>query len=1280
MLNFKKLELFYIVYYFYRQVPVDDANIPKGDIQETSDDNNIINSDLDNQIIPPTENNLEEVVVDNFEMETSGSSTLIAEENYKYEEMEVSEEYPYFEQDNKSIHEVNKNLSTPELITLSSDEDEEQNMSVLKSNENNLCLNQDIYNFESLSEHREIELTHCMSISKNMNEIIEQNSTPIIVNMDSPLSDNQDDSSNSDDSQLNNDVYSNSDTNSQDLDYEYLSSNDGDKDENNANIIYLDSEDEENIHSSDISSSVKSLDDSNTSIPLSDESELEQTRYGRFKSTNQSHFESVDKEESSEENMIYSDESKNINLEDDTCDGIENLNYDQVNIQYYDENEHNLKEYDTNSIEENEDVYISENKDEEEIYSTVLESNTDIITPCKFNIAEENSLVSNNYDMVDNQQVNDISIEDKNKYENNEICNTLNNTSIQIISDNLNNSAITGIEINQLKAIDESVQESTPFLFGESFFGEQISDSKPMLLFGQVYSFENEQFVTNSQDNKSETQAVNENSCKEIFMNKETGGVEIADDIQDILELESLPESEIDENVNIHKYSKLNSLKTEFKETNNSFDDNQSAVPLDNSNSSIIVISENDDVQSSPSRSNEICSPDITMKTPDILISPENDLCKKDDVLQNENIEIEKIDSINAIETKSEEFSSNMDKDNPSPSLVFQCIDNLKTGLESSTINVTNEMQNSFNKNTITRSMCIKPISSCSTIDHSNAFDNYDQILNVQSVNNTSDVFSHQNVVPDHSRTMLHSPPNVIVDISDLRNDIHSIDSILQEVNVTNEVKEVNKSPKLATIDSSIELNDTKVEKLENISNEGIQDKLLTSVKNDHIINESFNVDLHAGNMDISNNEVSYNCVEQLPLLAVNPETLQQHTTVKSPETNNVTVELENIQQSFNIDEQVSLRKNVTKLDISNSEFNDNTESTDVKISDQAEDIHEQSIQSISTLYVNEQMDENITKISKVSRAKSIPLPETNVMITRSRARSESNIIQLDTNLNIFRPSLSNHQVDDSRQTKVLLSKKLSKSQQNLVQTNRRSGRSKSLAPPEEIVTKKKTVLALEQIPEEDTLSLNKDFKMENSVITKKSKFNFGSKSKKIKSNSLSLINVSHDDTIIQNSRRSKSVQPNPVLTYSMVKTKPKQSSSVNSLQLKDKSYIEDDNFMDALKKGLPSPVKTRKRSLSESVKNKKKQKTVKNVDKVDDLDSNESTQTFYADEPLSPIAGDNMKHMLFTPAKKRTKHTTTKLNVDAENLSTDSAHIMTRSMIESSVPSKNKIKNNKVS
>lgn len=368
-----------------------------------------------------------------------------------------------------------------------------------------------------------------------------------------------------------------------------------------------------------------------------------------------------------------------------------------------------------------------------------------------------------------------------------------------------------------------------------------------------------------------------------------------------------------------------------------------------------------------------------------------------------------------------------------------------------------------------------------------------------------------------------------------------------------------------------------------------------------------------------------------------------------------------------------SLRKNVSKANKSNSDILDDVSKKTTHKIKILTDQTEESVLKISNSYVNDQIDEHTTNqdTKKGKEQSTIPPQNLDVIKTRLRARSETKVIKPESSSsNMFRSSEIIE--DNTRQVRVSLSKKRSKSQENLVSAKRRSGRSKSLAPIEKKMNTRRTVFGLEQIPEEDTSKSDKNVLSKHATVTRKSKFNFLSNKSKLIEHENTSLNV--QDKKVKTPRRSKSVQPDTALTFSLVKTKPKRSSSVNLLISDDNNSTRIDNFMGVLKKALVSPVKIKKRSLTESAVSRKKQKYTKQVKSENSesgsIGSNENSNDFNSssDEEFSPIAGNNSQNMLFTPSRRQTKVHMADLDSENEvssNESTDSKRIMTRSVIQ---------------
>lgn len=838
------------------------------------------------------------------------------------------------------------------------------------------------------------------------------------------------------------------------------------------------------------------------------------------------------------------------------------------------------------------------------------------------------------------------------------------------------NCLVTESESSQHKV---DVNQSAQFLFGEPFFGQkEIPDDKPMLLFGQVYSFKNEQIVVDSNDKKQEIPDLVVDSCEDVFINKGIEEGDITDDIQDILELESLPESNPDENIDVHKQSRSNSLIQNSTEIFNN--DSRSSDLLDDSPLSTTVISKNIDKQLSDTETcvelqpieneaSEIHNNSNTNLDNQFLSTQPEESCNIDNNLKN-NTNNHQIDNVNIIEKKSRESSfDNVHYQNiKERSLLISQL--TKTCSKPRNIR-RNSVQNKLNTSIMTRSRRAKSVSSLSSMDHSNICNDNDQLLHVQKMNNTLDFFSQEKLsdTPISYSRSISSPHLNKIESNDLS------ESVITDLN-NEEIKHI----------QVIESEDIEFQQVEPSILDSANDQVCESKTQKSYISES--KELIETEIDKSSsentqcNEINVQIKEEAefvlqaekisleqPLMPSNSDNPIDKTSVKLETPYVVLCQLSNdvlhnIQKSTKENEQPLIKKSDELLEYSHQEKLQSTQenvgrrvSLRKKVPKLNIDIEEKDDEpnTSSKSYINKE----ITK----DKSKSISLPNSDVIPTHSRNKFET-INQPDIcTSNIFRPSGIDD--DDSYRHRVVLSKKKSKSQENLAITKRKSGRrSKSVVSMDDpISTRNTTGFGLEIIPEE-TSNPDKNVVIERSVITRKSKFNFQTnKTKEIKHDGKSF-NL-HLDTAVKTPRRAKSVQPEPVLTLSAVKKRPKRSSSVNSFILNDNSPIAKDDFMKVLEKVFTSP-KEKKRCLSEPEKNRKRQKTSKHIaePKTNMPNQNVNINTAYTITEFSPIPGDNYKHMLFTPAMKRAKIHMAPLNSEIE----ESNSIMTRSKINNSM------------
>ncbi|VVC44631.1 Hypothetical protein CINCED_3A002568 [Cinara cedri] len=280
------------------------------------------------------------------------------------------------------------------------------------------------------------------------------------------------------------------------------------------------------------------------------------------------------------------------------------------------------------------------------------------------------------------------------------------------------------------------------------------------------------------------------------------------------------------------------------------------------------------------------------------------------------------------------------------------------------------------------------------------------------------------------------------------------------------------------------------------------------------------------------------------------------------------------------------------------------------------------------------------------------------IIITRSRAKSVSS--KLEGNPNLFRL----FDGDDSKQVRVSLNRKKSKSQENISLTKRK--REKSKSPIDNLITTKKTVFGLEKIPEEGSCS-NVDKTIETKP-TKKSKFNFLKHTSKVVKHE----NFIHlqEDIKVKTPKKSKSVYSEPAATMSVVKkNRSKRSSSINLVISDDESVTENEGYMEVLQKALGP--NTKKSFRAASVPNRKKPKMITQKPSIDDsrpnLNETSTTSEDSITPQISPIEGNNSKHMLITPAKYQTKVPMKSLESETDDSSSDestNSKCLARSMI----------------
>lgn len=951
-------------------------------------------------------------------------------------------------------------------------------------------------------------------------------------------------------------------------------------------------------------------------------------------------------------------------------------------------------------------------------------------------------------------------------------------------------------EPNQVKMFEVDTNQSTPFLFGESFFGQQdIPENKPMFLFGQVYSFEKEKIAIDSNNDEHEVKDSILDNTKDVVINNESEEVvDLDDEIEDILELESLPESNPDENSDVQKNSRTNILQSEIKESDKAFDQsillnnsqksinsnslNINAVQVfENQNTQTIFESSNTEISKNSNRNSDnilqhndelnqnimntvetgklsyvddkknkeilhivsLSTENMEMnskpqrrtsatseqKELNLIISPSKNTqsvppesrteCSQ--FIENETLKSQKCDKSHFFSDQIFSEVSNKHSRSISSSHKLQTIitkENINNDLnrgepiESKLIEI-RQNNSSFVDSAITEST-ITLLPENKPYDHlksqEKSIDGFVTSFITKSIPANDESSINRSLYPAHSPAMLSEKVKEIPYIyleQPSSQQLVLIENKLRQRSrseshndtTTGEFKNITVKPVNFTIDEkkSVEIIKTESKNLEGMKFQeernapfgtSLNIKQHSNIKDGVTISYSINQEQTSASNTLKLRRSRRSKSEQ-PLGKTTIE-LKKPSVFPGPQLDNS----DHIQKVSNEKEQLlsektskyednqeitlkslsrreSLRKNVSKANESDSVSpDDNSQKTTHNISKLSDQTEEGAIQNS---HVNVQIDEHSTNQDKKrGKEKSIPPQNVDIIKTRSRAKSESNEIKPDSSSsNIFRSSEIIE--DNSRLVRVSLSKKRSKSQENVTLAKRRSGRSKSLAPIEEKMNTR-TVFGLEQIPEEETTNSDKNVQSKHAAITRKSKFNFLSNKSKLIEHESACLNV--QDKRIKTPRRSKSVQPDTALTFSMVKTKPKKSSSVNLLISDDNNSTRIDNFMGVLKKALVSPVKIKKRPLTESADSRKKQKFTEQVESVnvksDSIKSNDFDFDSSSDEEFSPVAGNNSEHMLFTPAKRQSKIHMADLDSDNEvssDESTDSKCIMTRSGIQ---------------
>ncbi|XP_050440382.1 protein ELYS-like isoform X2 [Adelges cooleyi] len=377
---------------------------------------------------------------------------------------------------------------------------------------------------------------------------------------------------------------------------------------NDDDVVYLDTEDEDDVDvNSSTSSSEQSLDE--TSV-TDDESELEKTRYGRFKSqgsTINKPFDEKEKYEDSdieevdiysrgeEENEIEIEAEEEIEIEIEAEEEEEEEDDDIVAIE---RNQSNEKPYSLESDEErfNYPPEVEEEEEEEESVESVdtrsdsFEKNTDesnnthvsqgnldstsknqedksndsSIIECESIHSESNPIsVANDESNFEhhNDDNNDYEYQQDNLVEQCDVANPSENE-IDLSTVEVDNNDLINIqsEIDLSQPADIDVNEPNTFLFGQ----QDTSDNKPVLLFGQVYSLQNETPAVSTSESETKAYTLLQNSNTEINPNMECEETEVVEDMKDILELESLPDSNPDDHMETHSLrSRSTSLQPE---------------------------------------------------------------------------------------------------------------------------------------------------------------------------------------------------------------------------------------------------------------------------------------------------------------------------------------------------------------------------------------------------------------------------------------------------------------------------------------------------------------------------------------------------------------------------------------------------------------------------------------------------------------------------------------------------------------------------------------------
>lgn len=956
---------------------------------------------------------------------------------------------------------------------------------------------------------------------------------------------------------------------------------------------------------------------------------------------------------------------------------------------------------------------------------------------------------------------------------------------------------------------EQKISKNKPMLFGQQeisdnkpmLFGHQeISDNKPMLLFGQVYSFENDQIVTPTQNITYKSQDLMTNTQEEIVPNKELEETEVVDDIQDILELESLPDSSPDENVEVQNYSRSNSAcathlrsiraSSEQKQLNmnvinqfrraksvtterpNTFNDDNFVVNSKQGNNTFNVVSQhksydisiqklkslsplpvntygiNDEIDINFDLNNEEIksiqsaknvqfsksqesstreSKDFVKAISDVSLSKSTSneeakvqVANKADFLMSVNLSKSKIEesavnqTINIISDLKQSIPSSNRKLSPSvrdsnERLLEQsgikgdqlCI--VLTPLSAEQMVIQNNIKQ--NKNITsdvkhTSLSCLEPTTSSgerklrrsmrARSEQPTEHSNNETKLPCDVINTKSnEQLPEDNIIPPNESITTSVKQNSLNCLEQstpsskrkLRRSVRArseqpleqsviemkipyivLTKLSDEQKVEQNIINQNKSTTSGESKLRRSMRAKSEQPTEHSDNKTKIPFIGTNTKSDDQLVEE-NISTNVKSLLFSHFEQQSTPTKRIrrSVRAKSEQPMKQSDMSNEPVADfikkkslvNKTVDLNDINQHILPDAQPTQtpkksRSFIKKVDQLKESPLDGTLVEDNPITSKSTD-----------------KEINSNQYNRRLRAKSTPISDDKTIVTRSRTNSENNLFQ--EYASIFR---SSELVDTNRQTRIILPKNRAKNQHTTASTSRRTGRSQSVAHVEKLLTTKKSVFGLEQIPEEEVSDPMKiALENKNAPKSKKPKFNFFKNNPK--KDEPKNIDVQQHSTV-KTPRRAKSVQPKPppALTLSVLNSKPKRSLSLNYLVSDDKSPRN--IFKEFVEKFDKQADKPKKRSSDEPLGKRKKPKI--STKKVQDIvesesvsHSSETSNQSSSFEEISPIAGNNAKFMMFTPAPKKFKRlseSNTSIQNDSDSdESTNSRRIMTRSI-----------------